>query len=141
MSEDSIALFRASLANAKQYPLNLVKIGSRYGVLRAHRRLLETHSRRLFNPRTKVVVIEFGQDEHTGGAASKTVTTKAELDSWLVVPGQVGSTVVPSANIGGSNRNHFAESAPADQTPSTPHSPLSTATSEDNFSKVRCRFM
>jgi hypothetical protein len=50
--------FLSSWAKADEYPLNLIRLGSRHGALRAHKRLLDRNAPELFNPNSRVVAID-----------------------------------------------------------------------------------
>lgn len=56
--DQNIRQFVVSWQNAREYPLNLVRQGCKFGALRAHKKLLDATAAELFNPRSRVVAIE-----------------------------------------------------------------------------------
>jgi hypothetical protein len=59
--EQNLDQFARSWQNAKNYPLNLILQGCKFGALRAHKRLLDATALDLFNPRSKVVAIDLDE--------------------------------------------------------------------------------
>lgn len=93
--------FVLSWQNAREYPLNLVRQGCKFGALRAHRKLLDSTAPDLFNPRSRVVVIELDERPDRSGkssclllksfantfaAISQVITSEDGLKSWLAIP-------------------------------------------------------
>jgi hypothetical protein len=114
MSTDPINLFRASWSDAHRYPLNLLKFGSNVGALRVHRDLLKENAPNLFQPKSKVIVLEFSKQNPTTGTTHVNkqiqhglifavtpmeIKTDLELRSWLQVPAPNLVSNTPVSNV------------------------------------------
>lgn len=67
MSVDAFQSFIDSWRSANTYPLNLIKLGSNTGSLRALKTLIDANATNLFRSESKVITLDFVKDGERKG--------------------------------------------------------------------------